>query len=543
MEKTNKYYSIIENLVRQHKKFPGYEPILEEIIDDVYSHSEVIINSINNESVIKAYLEKVISTSIITVPKKLNFKSPSIVKPPKDVSTDLIDKMINGPKQPEKSEKVIKPEITVQEMVSPSSINTEDIADKNELDNVIVEEDSVIAQSVEEPIDDVTFDIIEENNSAPSETNVEEEVLIEEPTEELILTDSGVVDETPNAEETSPTTESLANNNEEAVEPLDFDIQSDFMVEDDTQNEGENIVEETKELETVDTDIDSIFADQNTDPIEDSTLSLAPEVETQDSLIIEEDNEEISQTAEEEYGDITDISSITTDENEPVLVEESDSEPSINDEFVEESIELDFSGNEPEAILEEPVQEDSVLEEEKDSNSLVEEDSAEVIQEPSFDIVNDSERVDLDDSLDLTLDEGTGDDFLVEDNDDTALDFVQETISPLEDDGMEVDNLEELEEINDIEEFSEDAIPSNTESRQVDYSAFNYVPDSDSDDIDVGGITKELLDLNHKRPELNIIKVYELKYKENLSLSDIALQLEMSENSVLEALSEIIAIV
>ena len=63
------------------------------------------------------------------------------------------------------------------------------------------------------------------------------------------------------------------------------------------------------------------------------------------------------------------------------------------------------------------------------------------------------------------------------------------------------------------------------------------------DDIDVDGITKELLDLNHKRPELNIIKVYELKYKENLSLSDIALQLEMSENSVLEALSEIIAIV
>ena len=47
MEKTNKYYSIIENLVKQHKKFPGYEDILDDIIDDVYSHSEVIINSIN----------------------------------------------------------------------------------------------------------------------------------------------------------------------------------------------------------------------------------------------------------------------------------------------------------------------------------------------------------------------------------------------------------------------------------------------------------------------------------------------------------------
>ena len=69
MEKTNKYYGIIENIVKKHSKFPGNESLLEEIIDDVYTHSEVIINSINNESVINAYLEKVISTSIITVPK------------------------------------------------------------------------------------------------------------------------------------------------------------------------------------------------------------------------------------------------------------------------------------------------------------------------------------------------------------------------------------------------------------------------------------------------------------------------------------------
>lgn len=65
MEKDNKYYGLIENLVRTHKKFPGYEPILDEIIDDVYAHSEVIIGSINNEKVINAYLEKVISTSIV----------------------------------------------------------------------------------------------------------------------------------------------------------------------------------------------------------------------------------------------------------------------------------------------------------------------------------------------------------------------------------------------------------------------------------------------------------------------------------------------
>ena len=73
MEKENKYYGIIENLVKKHKKFPGLESILEDIIDDVYSHSEVIIKTVTNEDVINAYLEKVVSTSIITVPKKMNF--------------------------------------------------------------------------------------------------------------------------------------------------------------------------------------------------------------------------------------------------------------------------------------------------------------------------------------------------------------------------------------------------------------------------------------------------------------------------------------
>ena len=34
MEKENKYYGIIENLVKKHKKFPGLESILEDIRDD-----------------------------------------------------------------------------------------------------------------------------------------------------------------------------------------------------------------------------------------------------------------------------------------------------------------------------------------------------------------------------------------------------------------------------------------------------------------------------------------------------------------------------
>ena len=80
MDKDNKYYVLIENLVRNHSKFPGYEAIIDDIIDDVYSHAEIIMQSIDNEKVINSYLEKTISTSLVTVPKKLNFNIITIHK-------------------------------------------------------------------------------------------------------------------------------------------------------------------------------------------------------------------------------------------------------------------------------------------------------------------------------------------------------------------------------------------------------------------------------------------------------------------------------
>ena len=71
MEK-NKYYDLIVELIKENQKFPGHEDILDAIAEDVYNHAKVVLNSVTNEDVISAYLEKVISTSIITVSKKLN---------------------------------------------------------------------------------------------------------------------------------------------------------------------------------------------------------------------------------------------------------------------------------------------------------------------------------------------------------------------------------------------------------------------------------------------------------------------------------------
>ena len=121
MEKENKNYRLIESFIKKHKKYPGLESILDDIIDDVYSHSEVILNTVTNESVINAYLEKVVSTSIITVPKRLGIRNsiPSRVieiKPKQEipkVDKALVDRMINNAEPVDAGSKI--PTMTAEE--------------------------------------------------------------------------------------------------------------------------------------------------------------------------------------------------------------------------------------------------------------------------------------------------------------------------------------------------------------------------------------------------------------------------------------------
>ena len=44
MEK--KYYELIVSLIRNHRKFAGYESILDDIVEDVYNHELLIMNII-----------------------------------------------------------------------------------------------------------------------------------------------------------------------------------------------------------------------------------------------------------------------------------------------------------------------------------------------------------------------------------------------------------------------------------------------------------------------------------------------------------------
>ena len=66
MEK--KYYDLIVTLIKNHRKYPGLESLLDDIAQDAYNHAQVVLGTITNEDVITSYLNKVVSTSIITVP-------------------------------------------------------------------------------------------------------------------------------------------------------------------------------------------------------------------------------------------------------------------------------------------------------------------------------------------------------------------------------------------------------------------------------------------------------------------------------------------
>ena len=84
----NKYYDLIISLIKEHKKYSGLENILEDIANDVSLKAQNVINSIDNEDVIKDYLNKVISCSIHTVSKRMGYKRRESISLPQTLTVE-----------------------------------------------------------------------------------------------------------------------------------------------------------------------------------------------------------------------------------------------------------------------------------------------------------------------------------------------------------------------------------------------------------------------------------------------------------------------
>lgn len=489
MEKTNKYYGVIENLVKQNRKYSGLEAILDDIIDDVYSHSEVIINSISNDSVIQSYLEKVVATSIITVPKKMGFHSEvkhrtitatqvldNIAhKQEEKVNNALVDKMINTisvEKEPTINLETTEPVETVQE----PQVAFEELP----VENLQLEEP--VAEEIKEPENSDNAETLELNLKEPKiEQALEEENHFEEllaPTEELVEEHETVFEEPSHVENT--------------LEMEDLDLSSALSTQEIVEdNNLENDTEETISLEMSEPDIQ---------PEE------MPEITMTAEGTIEEAPLELSETVET----VDTINTVETPEIEDLSLDNTS-----------ETLNADFDAElEPVAEL----KTDDNLEEITSDDNL---DEVSDLLPAQGDIEPLSEDLSLesDDMLSLDLQEE-------ESENSNPLDVINE------------DSLDQIADVitTTLQAPSESSLISADDFKPTDYSIFSFSTDKYKDDIDAEEIVNEIKDVAAKRPELNIINVYNLKFKDKLTIPQVASKLDMSEDNVIEALNELISI-
>ena len=444
-----KYYSLIEELIRKHRKFEGLEAILDDIIEDVLQHSEVVIGNISNETVIYSYLEKVVSTSIITVPKKLDFHpeishrvitSSPIVNDiiHKSVNNELVDKMINGSFSATKSSEE-EQDLTYEGLneqvelleVEDTSVETNDVLEQTDFDNLTV---------------------------------LDSDLQIDEPSEVAFTPDVQLVD----------------SEDEETINSIDVDIKeeaTEFNEEEIELTSVTNVYEDNDGSIQYSRDIEQL--DENVEEIDYS--NLIPQDENSDSALAHiEENQRIVQS--DEFVSLESFVDDVEEDSKELFVEDAVDttmgEEKLEEQVIEEIVSLESQIDDDKSEFEEPINSENL------------------------------EKLTFNSDLESVIELQQGDELL-------------ENSDLLNEETATSDELE-----------------------APDYNLFGFESaDNIIEQQDINEIQEGLLDLNKKRPELNIVKIFELKYKENSSVSQIALSLEMSEENVLEALNEIVALV
>ena len=94
-----KYYDLVLNLVRQHKRYESCKIIENNIVDDVLKRLQPVLKDIYDEAIIESYLQKLVSNSIITMSHKNNIPRRNVLKP------ELFDNIVNQEKPVEVTQK------------------------------------------------------------------------------------------------------------------------------------------------------------------------------------------------------------------------------------------------------------------------------------------------------------------------------------------------------------------------------------------------------------------------------------------------------
>ena len=154
----------------------------------------------------------------------------------------------------------------------------------------------------------------------------------------------------------------------------------------------------------------------------------------------------------------------------------------------------------------------------------------------------------ISDSDDLIDSGNLNEDFALNPVEDELEEFMPEASGELDLlQGGDISSLEELEPepLFEPEELTEVSPEEPQTFATTDYSKFDFTPENNEPDnnIDIELVAKDLQELANKNPDLNILEIYNMKYKENAQISQIAAKLDLSENKVIDALNEIIAVI
>ena len=181
-------------------------------------------------------------------------------------------------------------------------------------------------------------------------------------------------------------------------------------------------------------------------------------------------------------------------------------------------------------------------------DSVLSEDFEPVTSVEEFDLIDsdlqcensDDMELQQEDIFDVTLgmanDENLNEELVIQDD----IQEVDLEGSELLDDPLNIsEDIETLGIIDKEIDTQEEIVP-----KAVDYSVFNYTPiEEKASNIDTNTISNKLINLSNNKPELNILKIFDLKYKQNQTIEHIAKELNVDKNIVITALDEIVDLI
>ena len=77
------------------------------------------------------------------------------------------------------------------------------------------------------------------------------------------------------------------------------------------------------------------------------------------------------------------------------------------------------------------------------------------------------------------------------------------------------------------------------EDKKTDYSIFNFNEFEPEEELDKNAILSNLVQADKKNPDNHVLEIFNLKYKQNLTINTIADQLNLSRQEVIKVLKEL----